>query len=73
MSKYYYHNITKGIFNENCITDAVENSDKNDLIKFSVRGCAIMYDIRTLEEDDFNEYEYIKEEFFKLQSKFLSS
>lgn len=59
----YYHNLTKGWFNENDFGDAAEQSDKGDDIKFSVRGNAQMFDLKTLEPEDAKDYEFVKEQF----------
>ncbi len=60
MGAIYYHNITKGWYNEEDMGDAVESSKKGDVIKFSVRGCSVVYDLKTLEGDDFDEYGWIR-------------
>lgn len=59
----YYHNITKDWYNENDYGEAVENSEKGDLIKFSVRGNAQMFDLEKLEPEDAKDYDYAKEQF----------
>ena len=43
--KAYWHNLTQGWFNENDLGDAVENSRKDDVIKFSIRGNALVLDL----------------------------
>lgn len=40
--KAYYHNLTKKWFNKNYYKDAVEYSDKGDIIKMSFRGNALL-------------------------------
>lgn len=61
----YYHNLTKGWFNENDYGDAVENSDAGDVIKFSIRGSALIFDL--LKEDSTieysGEYEWARDKF----------
>lgn len=61
----YYHNLTQGWFNENSYSDAAENSNPRDIIKFTIRGSALVFDL--LEEDhmieDHGEYEYARELF----------
>lgn len=52
--KAYYHNLTKGWFNMNDYGDAVENSDIGDIIKFSIRGSTLLFDL--LKEDSTIEY-----------------
>lgn len=61
----YWHNLTQGWFNENDLVDAVENSNKTDIIKFSVRGCALMLDLRKENKQDESEEEFnhIRKEF----------
>lgn len=63
--RYYWHNVTKDIYNENDLTDFVEQSDKGDIIKFTDRGSAIIYDLKTLKEDQFNEYKYVQKNFLE--------
>ncbi|WP_116787649.1 hypothetical protein [Flavobacterium psychrotrophum] len=63
MGKIYYHNLTKGIFNENDLGDAVESADPGDVIKFTARGCAIVFDINAPAEDEGEEYDYVREDF----------
>lgn len=68
----YYHNLTKGWFNENDYVDAVENSDAGDLIKFSIRGSALMFDL--LKEDSTieysGEYEWARDKFLDYFEEF---
>ena len=67
--KIFIHNITKGFYNEE-LGDAVEKSDKGDLIKFSYAGCSLMIDLITLKEDKFNEYQYVKDRFLEYFKEF---
>jgi hypothetical protein len=64
----YWHNITKGEYNINCIIDASESCAKGDKIMISCRGNALMIDLETLSdgEDIWSEYEYAKQEFLEL-------
>lgn len=48
----YWHNLTKGWFNENDYGDAVENSEVGDVIKFSIRGNALMLDLNKVDLDE---------------------
>lgn len=66
----YFHNITKNWYNLNCLVDAVEESDKGDDIKFTVRGNAQVFDLRTLEPDDAKDYEYVRREFTEYFKEF---
>jgi len=59
--RIYYHNITKNEYNINDFGDAVERADKNDIIKFSERGCAIMYSLHGTEE----EYKSVRTHFYE--------
>lgn len=54
MAKTYYHNLTKGWFNENDYGDAVEISDPGDVVKMTFRGNALIIDL--LKEDSNIEY-----------------
>lgn len=60
----YWHNITKGEYNQNCIVDATDNYQTGDKIMFSYRGNALMIDLETLSdgEDTWREYEWVKKE-----------
>ena len=62
----YWHNLTQGWFNENDLGDAVENSNKKDVIMFSIRGNALMLDLRKEDKllESYNEFKHIREEFF---------
>lgn len=68
--RIYYHNITKNEYNINDFGDAVEQADKNDIIKFSERGCAIMYDIRKKIKDESNEFESTRNHFYQYFKEF---
>lgn len=67
MGKVYYHNLTKGWFNENDITDAAENSSAHDCIKLSFRGNALMIDLlkEDLEIGEKGEYDWARKEFLE--------
>ena len=54
----YYHNLTKNWFNENDYGDAVENSDKGDIIKMSFRGNALMIDLKEIDSEIESEGEH---------------
>lgn len=68
----YYHNLTKGWFNENDYGDAVENSELGDIIKFSIRGSALIFDL--LKEDSTieysGEYEWARDKFMDYFEEF---
>jgi len=66
----YYHNVTQSAYNINDLQDATEMADPKDVIKFSERGCAIVYDIRTKEKDESNEYDLLRKEFYKYFKEF---
>lgn len=70
--KVYYHNLTKNWFNENDYGDAVENSDFGDIIKFSIRGSALIFDL--LKEDSTIEYsgehEWVRDKFLDYFEEF---
>lgn len=64
MAAIYYHNITKGWFNENDLEDAIFESSPNDIVKFSERGNALLFDINTEDSDieSTGEYSYVRKE-----------
>lgn len=68
MGKVYYHNITKCWYNENDIIDAVENTSIGDVIKFSISGNALLFDMdkidRSTELND--EYSWVRLQFNEL-------
>lgn len=71
MSRYYWHNISKGEYNNNDMQDFIESCvERTDRIKFSERGCAIVYDLDTLEQDEFNEFKRLKKEFLECFEEF---
>lgn len=70
--RVYWHNLTQGWFNENDCGDAVENSNKNDIIKFSVRGSALIFDLTKEDpgiESEF-EFRHIREQFTEYYEDF---
>ncbi len=68
--RIYYHNITKNEYNINDFGDVVEQSDKDDIIKFSERGCAIMYDIRNKIEGESDEFKSVRAHFYEYFREF---
>lgn len=66
----YFHNITKNQYNINDFGDVVEQADKNDTIKFSERGCAIIYDIRKKIANESDEFESIRNHFYQYFKEF---
>ena len=60
----YFHNITKNEYNINDFGDAVEQADRKDIIKFSERGCAIVYDIRTKLKNEGDEFQSVRNHFY---------
>lgn len=68
--KIYYHNITKGWYNKNDYGDAAEYSDKGDIIKFTARGNAQVFDLETMTPEDANDYKFAKEQFLDHYKKF---
>ena len=68
----YYHNLTKNWFNENDYGDAVENSDKGDIIKMSFRGNALMIDLKEvdLELESKGEHDWARNKFLKYFKEF---
>lgn len=59
--KVYYHNITQRFFNINDLCDAVESANPNDIIMFSVRGNALLFDMKDgSNEGGFDEYDYVR-------------
>ena len=61
--KTLYHNLTTKELNIGDLGDAVEYSTQGDDVRFSRAGCALMLDIRSKDEDDFNEFEFIRNDF----------
>jgi len=68
--RIYYHNITKNEYNINDLQDAVEQADKNDIIKFSERGCAIMFDIRNEMKEEYSDYKEVRTHFYEYFKEF---
>ncbi len=68
--RIYFHNISKNEYNINDFGDAVEQADKTDIIKFSERGCAIMYDIRKKIEDEGDEFKSTRTQFYESFKEF---
>jgi hypothetical protein len=68
----YYHNITKNWFNQNDYGDAVENSDKADIIKMSFRGNALLIDLKEvdLEIEDKGEHNWARNQFLEYFKEF---
>ncbi len=68
----YYHNITRGWYNENDYGDAVENSEVGDVIKMSFRGNALMFDLIEvdLEIEYQGEHDWARKQFKKYFKKF---
>jgi len=65
----FIHNITKGFYNEE-LGDAVEQSEKGDVIKFSRAGNALVIDLLTLDGDEFKEFQFVKDEFLERFKEF---
>ena len=68
----YYHNLTKNWFNENDYGDAVENSDKGDIIKMSFRGNALMIDLKEvdLKLESKGEHDWARNQFLEYFKEF---
>ena len=56
-----YHNLTKNRFNETDLEDAVYNSSVGDIIKFTMSGDALIYDLK-----DDKEYPSVRTNFLDL-------
>lgn len=69
--KTYYHNITKNWYNENDCYTAVENSDVGDVIKFSFRGNALVFDlfVEDPEIENKGEHEWARKQFLDYQKE----
>jgi len=67
MSKVYYHNLTKGWFNENDRNEAAANSEAHDYVKFSIRGNSLMHDVLREDEEleSKGEYTWVRNDFFE--------
>ena len=65
--KTYYHNLTKGWFNENDYSDAAENSERGDIIKMSFRGNALIFDLQLedLEIEHKGEHDWARKQFLE--------
>ncbi|MGK6342877.1 hypothetical protein ACMGDK_11595 [Chryseobacterium sp. DT-3] len=63
--KTYYHNLTKGWFNENSYSDAAENSEIGDILKMTFRGNALVFDLLDYypEIEDDHEHDWAREQF----------
>lgn len=61
--KTYWHNVTKNVWNVNCLVDIVEQSDPYDDIRFSRRGSALVYDLRYMSDEELEEFEHVRVEF----------
>jgi len=68
----YYHNLTKNWFNENDYGDAVENSDKGDIIKMSFRGNALMIDLKEIDSEieSEGEHDWVRNQFLERFKEF---
>lgn len=68
----YYHNLTKGWFNENSYSDAAENSDVGDIIKMTFRGNALVIDLLNYdpEIEDNYEHNWARERFLTVFKEF---
>jgi hypothetical protein len=68
----YYHNLTKNWFNENDYGDAVENSEKGDIIKMSFRGNALLIDLKEvdLELESEGEHDWARNQFLEYFKEF---
>ena len=68
----YWHNLTQGWFNEIDLGDAVENSNKKDIIKFSIRGNALIMDLRIedLYIESEGEFSHIRQQFLDYFEEF---
>lgn len=61
----FLHNITKNWYNETELIEAVENSEKGDLIKYTISGDAQIYDLKTLISINKNDIKHLFIEKFK--------
>ena len=69
--KTYYHNLTKGWYNENDYGTAVENSNPGDIIKMSFRGNALLFDllIEDHEIENKGEHDWARKQFLDYQKE----
>jgi hypothetical protein len=66
MISYWFHNITKGIYNESHLDDFIECIDDGDIIKFTENGNALIRDLFEITKyEDISEHKNIREEIFK--------
>jgi len=70
--KTYYHNLTKNWFNENDYRDAVENSEKGDIIKMSFRGNALLIYLKEVDLDieSKGEHDWARNQFLEYFNEF---
>ena len=74
MISYWFHNITKGIYNESDLGDFVECVDDGDIIKFTENGNALIRDlyIKTKYESE-GDHDNIRNEFFEKLKDYKSN
>jgi hypothetical protein len=72
MISYWFHNITKNIYNESDLGDFVESVEVGDVIKFTENGRSIIFDFHfTNKYEEGCDYSGIREEFFEAWGKYL--
>ena len=66
MISYWFHNITKGIYNESDLEDFVETVDDGDIIKFTENGNALIRDFHELTKyESEGDHDNIRKDFFE--------
>lgn len=67
MARIFYHNLTKRWYNKSCLIDVVESADPNDIIKFSVAGNALLFDIiKKGDDESLGEFDDIRQNFLQV-------
>ena len=74
MISYWFHNITKGIYNESHLDDFIECVDEGDVIKFTENGNALIRDLYELTKyEDVSDHINIRSEFFEKHKQYVGS
>lgn len=74
MISYWFHNITKGIYNESDIDDFIECIDDGDIIKFTENGNALVRDLFEITKyEDPSDHEDIRKEIFEKYHAYVGS
>jgi hypothetical protein len=61
--RVYWHNLTRGWFNESELDEFIEIYDPGDVIMFSIAGNALIYSLTNRNDDEDREFDYVRREF----------